>query len=86
MKKELPLFVFLSVFITLIDLGTQIRGTQTRYTVVSFGLNQPLFTATNSLMDEIKTEYVHADFSNNKEMFHFSNYSTSQNILLMPKN
>ena len=42
MKKELFLFVFLSVFITLIDLGAQIRGAQTRYTVVSFGLNQPM--------------------------------------------
>ena len=31
------MFVFLSVFITLIDLGAQ-----TRYTVVNFGLNQPL--------------------------------------------
>ena len=37
MKKELFLFVFLSVFIILIDLGAQIR-----YTVVSFGLNQLL--------------------------------------------
>ena len=37
MKKELSLFVFLSVFIILIDLGAQ-----TRYTVVNFGLNQPL--------------------------------------------
>ena len=36
------MFVFLSVFITLIDLGAQIRGAQTRYTVVSFSLNQPL--------------------------------------------
>ena len=36
------MFVFLSVFITLIDLGAQIQGTQTRYTVVNFGLNQPL--------------------------------------------
>ena len=42
MKKELFLFVFLSVFITLIDLGAQIRAAQTRYTVVNFGLNQPL--------------------------------------------
>ena len=42
MKKELFLFVFLSVFITLIDLGVQIRGAQTRYTVVNTGLNQPL--------------------------------------------
>ena len=42
MKKELFLFVFLSVFITLIDLGTEIQDTQTRYTIVNFGLNQPL--------------------------------------------
>ena len=42
MKKELFLFVFLSVFITLTDFGAQIRGAQTRYTVVNFGLNQPL--------------------------------------------
>ena len=31
---------------------------------------------TNSLMYEIKTEDVHEDFSSNKEMFDFSNYST----------
>ena len=43
MKKELFLFVFLSVFITLIDLGTQIRGAQTWYTIVNFGFNQPLY-------------------------------------------
>ena len=34
-----------------------------------------LFTDTDSLMYEIKTEDVYEDFSNNKEMFHFSNYS-----------
>ena len=44
MKKELFLFAFLSVFITLIDLGTQIQGAQTQYTVVNFGLSQPLYT------------------------------------------
>ena len=42
MKKELFLFVFLSVFITLVDLGAQIQGAQTQYTVVNFGLSQPL--------------------------------------------
>ena len=42
MKKKLFLFVLLSVFITLINLGTQIRGTQTLYTIVNFGLNQPV--------------------------------------------
>ena len=47
MKKELFLFVFLSVFITLIDLGAQIQGAQTRYTVVNFGLNQPLIACWN---------------------------------------
>ena len=41
-KKELFLFVFLSAFISLIDLGSQIRGAQTQYIVVNFGLNQPL--------------------------------------------
>ena len=55
MKKELFLFVFLSVFITLIDLGAQIRGAQTRYTVVSFGLNQPL-TADQTLARELQVK------------------------------
>ena len=35
-----------------------------------------LFTDTDSLMYEIKTEYVYEDFSSNKEIFDFSNYST----------
>ena len=35
-----------------------------------------LFTDTDSLMYEIKTGDVYKDFSNNKEMFGFSNYST----------
>ena len=35
-----------------------------------------LFTDTDSLMYEIKTEDVYEDFSSNKEMFDFSNYST----------
>ena len=35
-----------------------------------------LFTGTDSLMYEIKTEDIYGDFSNNKEMFDFSNYST----------
>ena len=34
------------------------------------------FTDTGSLMDDIKTEDVYDDFSCNKEMFDFSNYST----------
>ena len=35
-----------------------------------------LFTDTDSLMYEIKTEDVYKDFSNDREMFDFSNYST----------
>ena len=35
-----------------------------------------LFTDNDSLMYEIKTEDVYKDFSNDKEMLDFSNYST----------
>ena len=35
-----------------------------------------LFTDSDSLMYEIKTEDIYEDFSSNKEMFDFSNYST----------
>ena len=35
-----------------------------------------LFTDTDSLMYEIKTEDAYEDVSSNKEMFNFSNYST----------
>ena len=35
-----------------------------------------LFTDTDSLMYEIKTEDVYEDFSSNKKMFDFSNYSS----------
>ena len=34
-----------------------------------------LFTDTDSLMYEIKTEYVYVYLSDDKEMFKFSNYS-----------
>ena len=34
-----------------------------------------LFTDTDSLMYEIRTEDVYEDFSNDKEIFDFSNYS-----------
>ena len=37
--------------------------------------SRPLFTDTDSLLHEIKTEDVYEDFSNGKEMFDFSNYS-----------
>ena len=35
-----------------------------------------LFTDNDTLMYELKTEDVYEDFSNNKEMFNFSNYSS----------
>ena len=35
-----------------------------------------LFTDTDSLMYEIKTEDVYKDFSSHKDMLDFSNYST----------
>ena len=38
-----------------------------------------LFTNTNSLMYEIKTEGIYEDFSTNKEMFYFNNYLTKSN-------
>ena len=40
-----------------------------------------LFTDTDSLMYEIKTEDVYEDFSNDKEMFDFSNYSTDSKYI-----
>ena len=44
------------------------------------------FTNTDSLMYEIKTEDVYEDFTGNKEMFDFSNYSTSQNAMMIQIN
>ena len=38
-----------------------------------------LFTDPDSLMYEIKTEDVYGNFSSDKEMFDFSNYSTKSN-------
>ena len=35
-----------------------------------------LFTDTDSLIYEIKNEYFYEDFSSNKEMFDFNNYSS----------
>ena len=35
-----------------------------------------LFTDTDNLIYEIRTEDVYEDFSSNKEMFDFNNYST----------
>ena len=43
---------------------------------MKYGNNsRKLFTDTDSLMYEIKIQDVYEDFSNNKEMFDFSNYS-----------
>ena len=38
--------------------------------------SRQLFTGTDSLMYEIKTEDVYENFSNDKEEFDFNNYST----------
>ena len=47
------------------------------YIINIYGNNcKLLFTDADSLMYETKTEDVYEDFSNNKEMFDFSNYST----------
>ena len=37
---------------------------------------KPLYTDTDSLMYEIKTEDIYADFTDKEEMFVFSNYLT----------
>ena len=44
------------------------------------GNSRLLFTDTDSLMYEIKTEDVCKDCSNDKEMFEFSNYSNKSVI------
>ena len=45
-----------------------------------------LFAGTDSLICEIKTEDVYKDLSNDKEIFDFSNYSTSQNTMMIQTN
>ena len=45
-----------------------------------------LFIDNDSLMYEIKTEDLYKDFSNNKEMFHFINYSVNQSITIIQTN
>ena len=45
-----------------------------------------MVTNTDSLMYEIKTEDVYEDFSNDKEMFDFSNYSTKSKYYDYSKN
>ena len=45
-----------------------------------------LFTHTDSLMYEIKTEDVYEDFSKGKEMFNFGVIQLSQNIMMIQIN
>ena len=45
-----------------------------------------LFTHTDSLMYEIKTEDVYEDFSKGKEMFNFSVIQLSQYIMMIQIN
>ena len=45
-----------------------------------------LFTHTDSLMYEIKTEDIYEGFSKGKEMFNFSVIQLSQNILMIQIN
>ena len=45
-----------------------------------------LFTHTDSLMYEIKTEDVYEGFSKGKEMFNFSVIQLSQNIMMIQIN
>ena len=45
-----------------------------------------MFTDTGNLLYEIKTEDIYKDFSNNKKMFHFSNFQLSQNIMIIQTN
>ena len=63
------------------------------YSKNKYGNNSRLlFTDTDSLMYEIKTEDVNEDFSDDTEMFDFSNYSTkskyydNSNKLVIGKN
>ena len=44
-----------------------------------------LFTVTDSLMYKIKTEDVQEAFSNDKEMFDFSNYSADSKFFMIGK-
>ena len=45
-----------------------------------------LFTDTDSLMYEIKTREVYEDFSNDKEIFGFINYSAKSKIMMIQAN
>ena len=45
-----------------------------------------LFTDTDSLMYEIKTENVYEDFSSNKEKFDFSNIQLTRNTMMTQTN
>ena len=46
--------------------------------------SRSLFAGTDCLMYEIKIEDAYEDFSKDKDMFHFSNYSSkSKNIMMI---
>ena len=45
-----------------------------------------LFTDTDSLMYESKTEDVYKEFSNNKNMFDFNNYLPKSKIMIIKTN
>ena len=45
-----------------------------------------LFPDTDSLMYEIRTEEIYENFSNDKEVFDFSNYSTKSKYNLLQRN
>ena len=51
---------------------------------VNMAINQNYYLQT--LIDEIKTEDVYEDFSNNKEMLDFSNYSTKSKYMMIQTN
>ena len=44
--------------------------------------SRPLFTDTDSSMYEIKTEDAYEDFTNDKEMVDFSNYSSKNGMII----
>ena len=49
-------------------------------------LSKLLFTDADSLIYEIKSKDVYKDFSKDKEMFDFSNYSAKPNIVMIQTN
>ena len=70
------------VGISILDLDKLLINSPCNYTKNKYGNNSRLlFTETDSLMYEIKTENVSDDFSKDKEMFDFSNYLAKVSVL-----